>query len=105
MKKIFISSLLIIFAMSTFAQIKGSLTIYTKEGEKIWVIKNGIKQNVEPATSVTIKDITDKYFKIKVIVDDEKMSTVDKQIQMVDVDNKMCNITYELRLKKGSYSF
>lgn len=104
MKKILICTLLTIFAMSSFAQIKGSLTIYAKEGEKIWVIKNGVKQNVEAATSVTIKDITDKYFKIKVIVDDEKMSSVDKQIQMVDVDNKMCNITYELKMKKNSYT-
>jgi hypothetical protein len=90
--------------MSSFAQIKGSLTIYAKEGEKIWVIKNGVKQNAEAQTSVTVKDIADKYFKIKVIVDDEKMSSVDKQIQMVDVDGKMCNITYELKMKKSGYT-
>jgi len=104
MKKIFICALFLIFAMSAFAQIKGSLTIYAKEGEKIWVIKNGVKQNAEAQTSVTVKDIADKYFKIKVIVDDEKMSAVDKQIQMVDVDGKMCNITYELKMKKSGYS-
>ncbi len=104
MKKIFICALFLIFAMSSFAQIKGSLTIYAKEGEKIWVIKNGVKQNVEAQTSVTVKDIVDKYFKIKVIIDDEKMSSVDKQIQMVDVDGKMCNLTYELKKKKSGYT-
>lgn len=104
MKKIFICALFLIFAMSSFAQIKGSLTIYAKEGEKIWVIKNGVKQNAEAQTSVTVKNIADKYFKIKVIVDDEKMSSVDKQIQMVDVDGKMCNLTYELKMKKSGYT-
>lgn len=104
MKRLVISALFLVFAMSSFAQIKGSLTIYAKEGEKIWVIKNGVKQNAEAQTSVTIKDIADKYFKIKVIVDDEKMSSVDKQIQMVDVDGKMCNITYELKMKKSGYT-
>lgn len=103
MKKIIISSLVVLLTISTFAQVKGSLTIYAKEGEKIWVIKNGIKQNKEATTSVTIKDITEKYFKIKVIVDDDAMSTVDKSIQMVDVDDKMCDITYELRKKKNVY--
>ncbi|MEI6348807.1 MAG: DUF4476 domain-containing protein [Bacteroidota bacterium] len=104
MKKLILSALIIVFSVSTFAQIKGSLTIYAKEGEKIWLVKNGVKQNTEPSTSVTIKDISDKYFKIKVIIDNEKMTSVDKQIQMVDVDNKMCDITYELRAKKGAYS-
>ncbi len=103
MKKIIISSLVLFLAINTFAQVKGSLTIYSKEGEKIWVVKNGIKQNKEANTSVTIKDITDKYFKIKIIIDDEAMSTVDKSVQMVDVDDKMCNITYELRKKKNVY--
>jgi len=104
MKKIAISAVLLLLTITTFAQIKGSLTIYAKEGEKIWIVKNGVKQNKEAATSVTIKDISEKYFKIKVIVDDEKMSSVDKSIQMVDVDDKMCDITYELKKKKESYS-
>lgn len=103
MKKIIITSILALFFTASYAQVKGSLTIYTKEGEKIWVIKNGVKQNKEAATNVVITDITDKYFKVKVIIDDESMTSIDKQIQMIDVDEKMCNITYELRKKKNSY--
>ncbi len=103
MKKIIITSILALFFTASYAQIKGSLTIYTKEGEKIWVIKNGVKQNKEAATNVVITDIADKYFKVKVIIDDESMTSIDNQIQMIDVDEKMCNITYELRKKKNSY--
>ncbi len=104
MKKIGILILISLFAFQINAQVKSSLTIFSKEGEKFWIVRNGIKQNEKPATSVTIDNIVDRSFKIKVLIDDDKLTTVDQSIYTIDVDEQICNLTYELRKKdKGKY--
>lgn len=97
MKKIVLLSLIALFSFQVHAQLKSSLTIFSRDGEKFWVVRNGIKQNDVPVTSVTMEGITDHYFKIKVLIDDEKLTSVDQLIYTIDVDEKVCDLTYELR--------
>ena len=98
MKKFGILFIIAFLSFQMNAQVKSSLTIFSKEGEKFWIVRNGVKQNEKPATSVTIENIVDRSFKIKVLIDDEKLSSVDQTIYTIDVDEKVCNLTYELRL-------
>ncbi|MDD2411338.1 MAG: DUF4476 domain-containing protein [Bacteroidales bacterium] len=105
MKKIVLLSLIALFSFQAQAQIKSSLTIFSRDGEKFWIVRNGIKQNDVPTTSVTMEGITDRSFKIKVLIDDDKLTTVDQNIYTIDVDEKVCDLTYELRKNsKKKYS-
>lgn len=105
MKKIVLLSLIALFSFQAQAQIKSSLTIFSRDGEKFWIVRNGIKQNNVPTTSVTMEGITDRSFKIKVLIDDDKLTTVDQNIYTIDVDEKVCDLTYELRKNsKKKYS-
>lgn len=104
MKKIGILFIIAFISFQVNAQVKSSLTIFSKDGEKFWIVRNGIKQNEKPATSVTVDNIVDRSFKIKVLIDDEKLTTVDQSIYTISVDEQVCNLTYELRKKdKGKY--
>lgn len=104
MKKIGIFILIAFFAFQVNAQVKSSLTIFSKDGEKFWIVRNGVKQNEKPATSVTVDNIVDRTFKIKVLIDDDKLTSIDQSIYTINVDEQVCNLTYELRKKdKGKY--
>ncbi|MDD4575281.1 MAG: DUF4476 domain-containing protein [Bacteroidales bacterium] len=105
MKKIVLLSLIALFSFQAQAQLKSSLTIFSRDGEKFWIVRNGIKQNNVPATSVTMDGVTDRSFKIKVLIDDEKLTSVDQNIYTIDVDERVCDLTYELRKNnKNKYS-
>lgn len=101
----FLFFFLLLHGFVSQAQVKSTLTVFSKEGEKFWVIKNGVKQNAEPQTSVSLSGISENNFKIKVLIDDESLSSVDQAIYREDVDGNVCNITCELKKnRKGKYT-
>lgn len=105
MKRFIVFSLIALFSYQVQAQIKSSLTIFSRDGEKFWIVRNGVKQNQVPATSVTMEGITDRAFKIKVLIDDDKLTSVDQSIYTIDVDERVCDLVYELRKNnKNKYS-
>jgi|LSQX01.2.fsa_nt_gb hypothetical protein len=105
MKRTLLIITIALLGLNVQAQIKSSLTIFSKNGEKFWIVRNGVKQNNEPQTSVTIKNIEEKSFRIKVLIDDEKLTSVDKLIYTENVDGQICDLSYELKAnKKGKYS-
>ncbi len=97
MKRFIVFSLIALFSYQVQAQIKSSLTIFSRDGEKFWIVRNGVKQNQVPATSVSMEGITDRAFKIKVLIDDDKLTSVDQSIYTIDVDERVCDLVYELR--------
>jgi hypothetical protein len=104
MKKIFLLSL--IFAVLTckiFSQ--SNVTVFSQEGEKFWVIVNGIKQNETPQTNVQVTGLTEQNYKIKVIFENNSLPAIDKMIYTRDVDGNFLSTSYEVKKdKKGAYA-
>lgn len=99
MKKIFL--LLILFAAFTvksFAQY--NLIVFAEQGEKFWLIINGVKQNTDPQTNVKVTDLPANSYKMKVIFEDNNLPDMDKNLFFNDLGEYTFNIK---KNNKGEY--
>lgn len=79
-----------------------SVTFFTQDGQKFWVIMDGIKQNDKPDANVKVTGLTNPNYRAKIIFADNTIPAIDKNIQVVDYDNKFFDATYNIQKdKKG----
>lgn len=90
-------------AISGKAQTAGSATVFSQDGEKFWVVVNGIKQNASPQTNVKITGLDQPGYKFKIIFDDETIKSIDQNIMTQDVDGKFNDVTYVVKKGKNGY--
>lgn len=104
MKRILLLSLFVAaFVCKISAQ--STVTVFNQEGEKFWVIINGIKQNDTPQTNVQVSGLTEQNYKVKVIFENSSLPAIDKNIYTRDYDGKYLSTSYEVRKdNKGSYA-
>lgn len=102
MKKLALSIFaLVLFTASVCAQ-SATITIFSQDGEKFWVILDGIRQNATPNTNVKVTGLTSPNYRLKIIFEDEKIKSIDKSVMTRDVDNVLCDQAYVVRKdKKG----
>lgn len=97
---------LILFSAFVYNAISQSatVTVFSQEGEKFWVVLNGIKQNDAPMTNVKVTGLTSPNYRLKIIFEDEKNNSIDKDIMTHDVDNVLCDQAYVIKKdKKGKF--
>lgn len=103
MKKVlFITAILVAITVKLYAQ--SSVSVFSQDGEKFWVIINGIKQNDVPQTNVKVTGLTEPNYKFKVIFEDASIVSIDKNIYTRDYDGNYFNSTYAVKKdKKGNF--
>jgi hypothetical protein len=85
----------------TFAQ-GGSLIVFSQNGERFYVILDGIKQNNAPATNVKVTDLTRPTYRAKIIFEDPAIPPIDKTVYVQDYDTKTyMEVVYNLRRNKN----
>jgi flagellar basal body rod protein FlgC len=105
MKKSILSLVFAItFMANNFAQAtEASVTFFTQNGERIWVIINGQRQNDTPQTNVKVTGLTEDSYRAKIIFQDERIADLDQNLWLRDVDNKLNDVVYNIRPdKKGN---
>jgi hypothetical protein len=98
---IFLSSILI-FASNLFAQIPSTVTFFSEDGHRFWVIVDGERQNAEPAHRVVIPNLVKDFYRTRIIFEDESFKDVNQNLQLIDVENNKVNVTYAIRNRKGN---
>ncbi len=89
--------------MSAFAQ-KSSLTFFSQEGERFYVVLNGIRQNDKPSANVTVTDLNFPTYKAKIIFESPALGSIDKSLYLQDADGNFADLVYNIRKdKKGAY--
>lgn len=101
MKRIFLIFLAVFTITQAFSQ--GKITFFSQDGKKFWVIINGKKINSEPQFNVSEIPVDFQYGKARIIFEDEKIKPIDKNVQVVDVDNNWVHVKYMIKNKKGKY--
>jgi hypothetical protein len=102
--KHFISTLavVVIFTTITFAQ-KASITVFSQDGQRFFVILNGIKQNNTASTNVKVTDLNMPNYKAKIIFEDPALPAIDKMVYTQNYDGQYFDATYNIRKdKKGN---
>jgi hypothetical protein len=105
MKTLFATIASFLFAIQLTAQSTASATYFTQEGEKIWVIVDGIKQNNVASTNVKIGGLTRQNYRVKIIFEDETLKPIDHNLYVQDVESlKMMDVVHNIRKnKKGEH--
>jgi len=80
----FISVLLLFSVGNVYCQYS-QLTVFHEDGLAFWLIVNGVKQNEMPLSTVCADEIRANYVKVKVIFEDEKISDINKNIQLRNI--------------------
>jgi len=79
MKKIYIIIIASIITLNLIAQ-NSNLSFYSQQGEKFYIILNGIRQNDIAETNVKVQGLSQPYYKLKVIFEDESKGELDKNL-------------------------
>ena len=97
MKRIIFSLILLCYSINYLFSQSSTVTIFTQDGEKIWVVVDGEKKNKDPQTKIVIENLKAQNYKFKVLFQDSNIPSLDKTIYTKDVDNNFHNSTYIVR--------
>lgn len=92
----------------TFIGIKSqnNLVVFTENGEKFFLVVNGIKQNIEAETNVKVTDLIQPQYKVKVVFEDKAKGVVDQNIWLMNGGESVKNheFVYSVKVnKKAGY--
>lgn len=105
MKNILTTLAFIIFISFVGIAQKSSLSFFSQEGEKFYVILNGIRQNDKPSANVKITDLDLYNYKAKIIFENPELGSINKDLFTRDADGNFSETVYNIRKdKKGVYT-
>ena len=91
MKKITILLVLFLsFILKADAQF--NCIFFSEDGEKFWVVINGVKQNPDPQTNVKVSGLNSTMYKSKIIFENNNLPDIDKSIGFTDPGEYTYNI-------------
>lgn len=83
---------------------QSDVTVFCQDGQKFWLIINGIKQNDTPQTNVKVSGLTATNYQTKIIFENNMLPAIEKMIYTRDVDGMYYSQTYNIKKdKNGKY--
>lgn len=101
MKKLIFTLVVAFYAVSAFAQ-GSNLVFFAEQGEKFFVILNGIRQNEVAQTNVKVTNIAGSAVKIKIIFEDKALGEIDRNIFFQEFPSEM---TINIRKDKSGTKY
>lgn len=104
MKKQLLIGLIITFFYNVKAQ-ERIATFFAQDGDKFWIIMDGIKQNEKPSANVKVIGLTNDYYRVKVIFENEQLKSIDQNMGTVGFvddsqEQKPADVVYNIKRKK-----
>ena len=102
-KKVFLSlSMLFILCAAAIAQNVGAVTIFSENGEKFYLVLNGLRQNNVAQTNVRVDGLTQPNYNAKIIFEDKNLPEISRNyLGIVDANNVMMDVTYKIKHDKN----
>ncbi len=100
MKHLFLPILLLTGVLQLSAQVRGTLVVFSEDGDRFFLVVNGLQYNQTAQTNVKAENITQEWVKAKILFEDQTKGSFDANIGVkYDMEN-----TYMIKLnKKGEY--
>ena len=100
--KLKLTLLVCIALLPLFSFAQSSITIFSEDGDKFYLLLNGQKQNEVPQANVRIDGLTQPYYKAKSVFDDKAKGEVEKNIPVNDpATNANADVVYKIKNKDG----
>jgi hypothetical protein len=88
-----------LFPVSSFGQ--GCLTVFSEDGDKFYLVLNGVKQNPTPQTNVRIDGLTNEYYSTRILFADPSKPEISKNIPVKDgTTGQFAEMTYKIKRAK-----
>ncbi len=101
MKKTFAIIFAACISMAVSAQQPGTLTIFSEDGYRFFLILNGQRQNDKAETSIRVEGLKQPFMSCKVIFEDQGLGSIEKNITINGgMDNAPGDVTYKIKAGK-----
>jgi hypothetical protein len=98
-KKLLFSLLVAIAPIVSFAQ--GCITIFSEDGDRFFLVLNGVKQNAAAQTNVRVDMLPNEYYSAKILFEDKSKPEISKNIPVKDpATNDWADVTYKIKRTK-----
>ncbi|WP_196886312.1 DUF4476 domain-containing protein [Aureivirga sp. CE67] len=97
MKKQILILCALLISVVSFAQKNYELTVFNKKNQEFTLFINGIKQNDDPSTEVTVHDLNLRKYNLMVIFKNSKFKSFQEEVKMPDESGE---IVYKIKRKK-----
>jgi len=103
--KQFLLIVLVLCGGKLFAQPTSNLIVFAEQGEKFFLILNGVRQNADPQTNVKVTGLNAPNYKAKIIFENNNLPDLDQTVYLMDGGNPMVGeYTYNIKTNsKGKY--
>lgn len=78
---------------------QNNVVVFSENGEKFFLIVNGVKQNLEAETNVKVTDLIQPNYKIKVVFEDKSKGVVDQNIYLMNGGEPVKNYEFVYGVK------
>lgn len=97
MKKTFLLTLFcVLLVLPAISQ--SSFTIFSEDGHRFWLIVNGVRQNDAPQHRVEVTGLTEPYYRIKIIFEDDRIPEINQNLTVQNVlEETDAHTTYRIR--------
>ncbi len=104
MKKVLLVLAAVAFLSTNIFAQSAEAVIFSQDGERFWVVIDGILQNEEPQPRVEITGLTKNMYRVKIIFEIEDIPDIDKTISTRDVDENLVNASYRIFKRRKGYA-
>jgi hypothetical protein len=93
---------LLLLCNIAFAQNIGALTIFSENGEKFYLILNGLRQNNVAQTNVRVDGLNQPSYTAKIIFEDKNLPELSRNYLMIaDANGAFMDVTYKIKHDKN----
>lgn len=99
-KKLLLCLLIAAVPVLSFAQ--GCITIFSEDGDRFYLVLNGVKQNPTPQTNVRVDGLTNDYYAAKILFENGSNPEISKNMLPVKDPgtNDFAEVTYKIKRTK-----
>lgn len=98
-RKLLFSLLVAIAPIVSFAQ--GCITIFSEDGDRFFLVLNGVKQNAAAQTNVRVDMLPNEYYSARILFEDKSKPEISKNIPVKDpATSDWADVTYKIKRTK-----
>jgi hypothetical protein len=80
---------------------QGCITVFSEDGDKFYLILNGVKQNPMPQTNVRVDGLSNEYYSAKILFEDQGKEAISKNVPVKDAaTGQFAEMTYKIKRTK-----
>ena len=101
MKKIILLLFVFTNAISFAQAIGSSLTIFSENGDKFYLVLNGKKINTEPQTNVKAEGLKTELVNVQILFEDKNLKMISENRRVMGLDNIFQDVTCKIKRKSN----